>query len=70
MILEASGGQCFGTPMAAHTAASHYLRTMLEYIGADSVAVVTAEGMVQTPQQRDAIIQAAEARAAKLVGTF
>ena len=70
IILEASGGQYLGTPMAAHTAASHYLRTMLEYIGVDSVDVVTAEGMVQTPEKRDAIIQAAEARAAKLVRTF
>ena len=70
IILEASGGQYLGTPMAAHTAASHYLRTMLNYIGVDSVEVVTAEGMVQTPEKRDAIIQAAEARAAKLVRTF
>lgn len=70
IILEASGGQYLGTPMAAHTAASHYLKTMLEYIGVDSVEVVTAEGMVQTPEKRGAIIQAAEARAAKLVRTF
>lgn len=70
VILEASGGQYLGTPMAAHTAASHYLKTMLEYIGVESVEVVTAEGMVQTPEKRDAIIQAAEARAIKLASTF
>ena len=70
VILEDSGGQYLGTPMAAHTAASHYLKTMLEYIGVESVEVVTAEGMVQTPEKRDAIIQAAEARAIKLASTF
>ena len=70
VILEASGGQYLGTPMSAHTAASHYLKAMLNYIGVDSVEVVTAEGMVQTPQQRDAIIQVAEARAIKLASTF
>ena len=70
VILEASGGQYLGTPMAAHTAASHYLKTMLEYIGVNNVEVVTAEGMMQTPDKRDAITQAAEARAAKLVRTF
>lgn len=70
VILEASGGQYLGTPMAAHTAASHYLRTMLEYIGVNDVAVVTAEGMVQTPDKRDAIIEAAEARAVELAHTF
>ena len=69
-ILEASGGQYLGTPMAAHTAASHYLKTMLNYIGVDTVEIVTAEGMVQSPQKRDAIIQAAEARAKKLASAF
>lgn len=70
VILEASGGQYLGTPMAAHTAASHYLTTMLNYIGLDDVEVITAEGMVQTPQKRDAIIQAANARAVKLATAF
>ena len=70
VILEASGGQYLGTPMAAHTAASHYLKTMLNYIGVDNVEIVTAEGMVQSPQKRDAIIQAAEARAKKLASAF
>ena len=70
VILEASGGQYLGTPMAAHTAASHYLKTMLSYIGVDDVEVITAEGMVQTPDKRDAIIQAAEAQAVKLASTF
>ena len=70
VILEASGGQYLGTPLSAHTAASHYLKTMLNYIGVESVEVVTAEGMVQSPQQRDAIIRAAEARAVELAGKF
>ena len=70
VILEASGGQYLGTPLSAHTAASHYLKTMLNYIGVENVEVVTAEGMVQSPQQRDAIIQASEARAVELASNF
>jgi FMN-dependent NADH-azoreductase len=70
VILEASGGQYLGTPLAAHTSASHYLKAMLEYIGVDDVTVVTAEGMAQMPDERDAIIAAAETRVAELASTF
>ena len=70
VILEASGGQYLGTPLAAHTAASNYLKGRLSYIGIDDVEVITAEGMAQTPDKRDAIIQAANSRAVKLASAF
>ena len=56
--------------MEDHTAASRYLEGKLKYIGIAEVEVITAGGMAQLPEQRGAIIQAADARAVKLAGTF
>jgi FMN-dependent NADH-azoreductase len=70
VILEASGGQYEGTPMAEHTSASVYLKGMLNYVGIDEVKVITAEGMAQTPEKREAIISTANAEAVAFAAGF
>jgi FMN-dependent NADH-azoreductase len=70
LILEASGGQYSGSAMADQTAASNYLKGMLNYVGIDDVKVITAEGMAQTPEKSDAIISAAKAKAVVFAAGF
>jgi FMN-dependent NADH-azoreductase len=70
LILESSGGNYTDTPMEDHTSASVYLKEMLNYIGVDDVEVITAEGMSQTPDKRDAIISAANAKATAFATSF
>jgi FMN-dependent NADH-azoreductase len=70
LILEASGGQYERTSMAEHTAASIYLKGMLNFVGIEDVEVITAEGMSQTPDKRDAIIDAANSKAVAFATGF
>jgi FMN-dependent NADH-azoreductase len=70
LILEASGGQYEGTPMADHTSASVYLKEILGFVGIEDVEVITAEGMSQTPDKRDAIIDAANTKAVAFATGF
>jgi FMN-dependent NADH-azoreductase len=70
LILEASGGLYEGTSMADHTSASVYLKEILGFVGIEEVEVITAEGMSQTPEKREAIISAANTKAAAFAVSF
>jgi FMN-dependent NADH-azoreductase len=43
---------------------------MLNFVGIEDVEVITAEGMAQTPDKRDAIITAANTKAVAFAAGF
>ena len=70
IILEASGGQYSGTPMAAYTHSHNHLKGVLGFVGISDVQVVTAEGMNANPDKRDEIIAAAVSNSKTVAATF
>ena len=70
VILEASGGQYSGTPMAAYTHSHNHLKGILGFVGISDVQLITAEGMSQTPEARGEIIAAATNNAKTAAAAF
>ena len=70
VILEASGGQYSGTPMAAYTHSHNHLKGILGFVGISDVQLITAEGMSQTPEARGEIIAAATKNAKTAAAAF
>lgn len=72
VILASSRGGLYtpGTPYAANDFQETYLRAVFRFIGIDDVAIVRAEGLALSPDQREAAIHAALSSVSEAVTGF